>query len=42
MLDYLRPCPRGALRPCDKKKIINKKLKKKIQYHGIIKLMDVL
>ena len=41
MLDYLRPCPIGALRPCDKKKIINKSLKKKIKYHEIIKFSDV-
>jgi sialic acid synthase SpsE len=41
MFDYLRPCPRGALRPCDKKKIINKKLKKDIKYHEIIKFSDV-
>ena len=41
MLDYLRPCPFGALRPCDKKKIINKKLKKDIKYHEIIKSSDV-
>ena len=41
MLDYLRPCPFGALRPCDKKKIINKRLKKDIKYHEIIKSSDV-
>ena len=40
MFDYLRPCPRGALRPCDKKKMINKKLKKDIKYHEIIKFSD--
>ena len=41
MLVYLRPCPSNALRPCDNKKIINKKLKRNIKYHEIIKINDV-
>ena len=41
-LVYLRPCPRNALRPSDKKVILNKKLKKNIKYHEIISIMDVI
>lgn len=41
MLDFLRPCPKDALRPSDKKLILNKKLKKNLQYHDIIKSSDV-
>ena len=41
MLVYLRPCPSNALRPCENKKIINKKLKRNIKYHEIIKINDV-
>tara|TARA_Y100000817_G_scaffold313879_1_gene311054 strand:+ start:999 stop:2057 length:1059 start_codon:yes stop_codon:yes gene_type:complete len=40
-LVYLRPCPRNALRPSDKKLILNKKLKKNIKHHEIISIMDV-
>ena len=41
MLDYLRPCPKGALKPSNKKMILNKKLKRNLKYHDVIKLSDV-
>ena len=41
MLEYLRPCPKGALSPSNKKMILNKKLKRNLKYHDIIKLSDV-
>lgn len=41
MLDYLRPCPYGSLKPSEKRKIVNKKLKKDIKYQEIIRLNDV-
>ncbi len=41
MLDYLRPWPKGSLKPSEKNKIINKRLRKDIKFHEIIKLSDV-
>ena len=39
--EYLRPCPKSALRPSDKKLLISKKLKKNIKYHEVILKKDV-
>ena len=39
--EYLRPCPKNALRPSDKKLLISKKLKKNIKYHEVILKKDV-
>lgn len=41
MITYLRPCPNQALRPSDKKIILNKKLKKDLNYHDLILKKDV-
>ena len=41
MLTYLRPCPLKALRPSDKNKLINKRLRKDINFHEVITLADV-
>tara|TARA_B100001057_G_scaffold482214_1_gene557229 strand:+ start:302 stop:1360 length:1059 start_codon:yes stop_codon:yes gene_type:complete len=41
MLTYLRPCPDQALKPSDKKLILNKRLRKRLKYHDIICKKDV-
>ena len=38
---YLRPCPKNALSPSDKKILINKKLKKNIAFHEVITKKNV-
>ena len=39
--EYLRPCPKNALRPSDKKLLLKKKLKKNIKHHEVILKKDV-
>ncbi len=40
-LEYLRPCPKNALRPSEKKLILNKKLKRSLKRHDLICVKDV-
>jgi sialic acid synthase SpsE len=39
-LCFLRPCPKNSLKPFEYKKIINRKAKKKINFHEIINLKN--
>ena len=41
MLTYLRPCPIKSLPPRDKKKLLNKRLKKNKKFHEVITLNDI-
>ncbi len=40
-LCFLRPCPKNSLKPFEYKIIINKKAKKKINFHEVINLQNV-
>jgi sialic acid synthase SpsE len=40
-LCFLRPCPKNSLRPFEYYKVINKKAKKKINFHEIINLNNI-